>query len=208
MGTRNITAVQMGGEYKIAQYGQWDGYPEGQGKTILAFLAGEGNLDKLRAALGRVRFLDPKGQDKAFVEEYEQNAPEWSRDPDNRTPEQKRWFERYITRDLGGEILANVAMADEPEILLRNSISFAADSLFCEWGYVVDLDANTLEVFKGFNEEPLAEGERFRGAVAAEDANKEYTPIRLIAKYPLDALPTLEKLVEDCQKLEEAEEGA
>lgn len=31
MGTRNPTAVVLDGEYKLAQYGQWDGFPSGQG---------------------------------------------------------------------------------------------------------------------------------------------------------------------------------
>lgn len=38
MGTRNLTAVYLDGQYKVAQYGQWDGYPEGQGITVLTFL--------------------------------------------------------------------------------------------------------------------------------------------------------------------------
>ena len=38
MGTRNLTAVFMDGEYKVAQYGQWDGYPSGQGVDILNIL--------------------------------------------------------------------------------------------------------------------------------------------------------------------------
>lgn len=37
MGTRHLTAVFVDGEYKVAQYGQWDGYPEGQGLTCLEF---------------------------------------------------------------------------------------------------------------------------------------------------------------------------
>lgn len=28
MGTRHLTAVVIDGDYKVAQYGQWDGYPE------------------------------------------------------------------------------------------------------------------------------------------------------------------------------------
>ena len=38
MGTRNLTMVISENKTKVAQYGQWDGYPEGQGKTILKFL--------------------------------------------------------------------------------------------------------------------------------------------------------------------------
>src|SRR5574337_1233174 len=103
MGTRNLTAVMMNGEYKVAQYGQWDGYPEGQGKTILEFLSGDGNIEKLKSALQRVRFLDGDGRDKDFLAEYDKNCPEWSSDPDNRTPEQKRWFQTYVSRDLAGK---------------------------------------------------------------------------------------------------------
>ena len=58
MGTRNLTVVKYKDEYKIAQYGQWDGYPNGQGVTILSFLLKEGNIEKLKKALERVRFID------------------------------------------------------------------------------------------------------------------------------------------------------
>ena len=37
MTTRSLTAVKINGEYKIAQYGYYDGYPSGQGVTILKF---------------------------------------------------------------------------------------------------------------------------------------------------------------------------
>ena len=44
MGTRNVTMVIHKGETKVAQYGQWDGTPDGQGVTILGFLSEEGNI--------------------------------------------------------------------------------------------------------------------------------------------------------------------
>lgn len=37
MGTRGLTMVICDGETKVAQYGQWDHYPEGNGITCLEF---------------------------------------------------------------------------------------------------------------------------------------------------------------------------
>ena len=46
-------------------------------------------------------------------------------------------------------------------MLLQNTIDFAADSLFCEFVYVVDFDKNTYEIFEGFNKNFLDPNERF-----------------------------------------------
>ena len=198
MGTRNLTVVQLGGEYKIAQYGQWDGYPEGQGRTILDFLVGTGNNEKLKSALDRCRYIEPEGRDKEFLAEYNRRAPKWWDDLDNRSAEQRHWFFTYISRDLGAKILANVAYSDDEEILLKDSLNFAGDSLMCEFAYVIDLDQNTLEVFKGFNEIPLGEGERFKDVNAGEAASGKWRPVRMAAKYALSALPSIEQMVADC----------
>lgn len=37
MGTRNLTCVVLDGKYVVSSYGQWDGYPSGQGKQFLIF---------------------------------------------------------------------------------------------------------------------------------------------------------------------------
>lgn len=56
MGTRNLIVVQHGNEAKIAQYGRRNGYPEGQGITILSFLK-KVNIDEFKQAVGECRFL-------------------------------------------------------------------------------------------------------------------------------------------------------
>ena len=198
MGTRNLTAVMVNREYKVAQYGQWDGYPEGQGIKILEFLAGTGNIEKLTDSLSRCRFWDAEGRDKEFLSEYNNNAPQWSRDPDNRTPEQKRWFQTYISRDLGGDILKNITNSEDSEILLQNYIAFAGDSLSCEYAYVVDLDKGLFEVYEGFNKEPVPAGERF----ADFEYNKQtyeggrcYYPVKHRATFQLSALPSFDDFI-------------
>ena len=59
MGTRNLTAVYIDGEYKVAQYGQWDGYPEGQGLTALHFLRDEMDAEKFKTAVRNSSYIDP-----------------------------------------------------------------------------------------------------------------------------------------------------
>lgn len=210
MGTRHLIAVQLDGEYKIAQYGQWDGYPSGQGKTVIDFLSVPGNTAKLREALSKIRFLDAEGRDKEIIESYNANAPQWSNEQDKRTAEQRRWFRSYISRDLGAEILASVANSTDDEIILSNSIDFAGDSLMCEYAYVIDLDKNTLEVFKGFNHKPLDASERFFDAKTKDCSrvsSEPYYPVRLAKSYPLDVLPTVGQMEADVDP-PEAEDAA
>lgn len=207
MGTRNLTAVMAEGEYKIAQYGQWDGHPSGVGITILGFLSEAGNIDKLRAALSKVRFIDLKGRDKDFVESYNANAPKLLGDPDNRTPEQKHWFSTYSSRDIAGEILGAVSSSSDNEILLRNNIGFAGNSLFCEYAYIIDLDAEIFEVYEGFNQEKVIEG---RFISSSEDAEKSegYEPVKLIKSYKLSELPSEAAFLTDLEPDEEDEDAA
>lgn len=182
MGTRNLTAVKIDGAYKIAQYGQWDGYPSGQGVTALAFLRGmdrEAFVAKVRAAT----FITKDDTDaiNAEIKEARTKGVELM-------DEGQKYG--YFSRDRGAEILKIVADA-EPGIKLQNSIGFAGDGLFCEWAYVIDFDANTFEVFTGFGKEPLADTERFHPSKNPdqETSDSGYSPVRLVKSWPLDQLP-------------------
>lgn len=158
MGTRNLTMViNQEGETKIAQYGQWDGYPSVQGIDALEFLSIPENIEKLKNNFKKVRFLDDEGKDKEFIEEYIKNVGQWSNEPDNRTPEQIKWFSSYMSRDLGAEILYNVANSKDEEILLRDQSEFGKDTVFCEWVYVVNFNTNKFIVLNDLVSEPIKE---------------------------------------------------
>jgi hypothetical protein len=157
MGTRNLTMViNHEGETKIAQYGQWDGYPSGQGVKILEFLQNPELIERLKSNLSKVRFYEAGGRDKDFINEYQNNAPRWSNDPDNRTPQQKLWFERYISRDIAAEILVNIANSPDDEIIIDDSSSFGRDEISCEWAYVIDFQKNELRVHNDLPHNPIA----------------------------------------------------
>ena len=68
MTTRSLTAVKINGEYKIAQYGYYDGYPSGQGVTILKFLLGEMDKNKFIKKLKKLRFVINDQEERERIE--------------------------------------------------------------------------------------------------------------------------------------------
>lgn len=208
MGTRNVTAVFHEGKYKLAQYGQWDGYPEGQGATALDFLSKWtlAKMKKFKKALDRVRFVEGDEFKALWMKIGIVVADGFV------TMEQSNAFNReypYFTRDHGAKILGLV-LDSSGEVATRNEISFVADSVMCEWAYVVDLDANTFEIFKGFNKKPLGPRERFASLPVFEPERQKnnpekYYPCRRVAAYKLDDLPTERSFVKRCTPSDEDE---
>ena len=63
MGTRHLTIVKLGNKVKVAQYGQWDGYPSGQGKTIAKFLNSESfNLAQFKEEVTKLEWANNGGK--------------------------------------------------------------------------------------------------------------------------------------------------
>jgi hypothetical protein len=186
MGTRHLTIVKFGGEYKIAQYGQWDGYPEGQGVTALEFIRKivDSNLTNEFAY---------KVKNCRWITEEEVAAIEEDRNWPHKHPE--------LSRDAGAGILQMV-MDSKNGLVLVNRIDFAADSLFCEWAWLIDLDAWTFEAYKGFNQtRPLTEKDRFYFLVDKEECG--YHCIVKVAEWSIDNLPSNEDFLNTFKEDEE-----
>lgn len=200
MGTRNLTIVFMGGEYHVAQYGQWDGYPEGQGLTCLRFLRDQMNEKDFRDALSHIKYIDSDKLHRMWMD--------YGMDADGSVPISKAIQFRNafpeFSRDTGAEILTMIQNDRITSNCLEDRLTFAADSLFCEWAYVVDFDKRTFEAYKGFNQTPLAEGDRFYFLREYEDQD-EYHGIKLAVAFDLDNLPTDEEFL-DAFKVDDEED--
>jgi hypothetical protein len=132
MGTRNLTVVKnLEGTTKIAQYGQWDGYPSYSGIQALAFLRDKVNRDNLMVELQLVEFVGDEEVDKLY-KQFE--STDW---------ENKDFLNAYpgLHRDTGIGILEVVANATNTIKTVDNT-EFANDSLFCEGIYEVDFSTN------------------------------------------------------------------
>lgn len=162
MGTRHLICVVKGGDYRIAQYGQYDGHPDGRGKDVAEFVARTDMAvfsKRVSARIPRlneqkIRALFNKLGEGDFVKQYPQ-----------------------LTRSCSAEIL-DLIVNQKATALSEGDLGFAADSLFCEWVWLIDLDKKQLECFKGFNKIPLEDGQRFK--FLDKPGYNEYRAVRFV----------------------------
>ena len=189
MGTRNLTCIKKNGEYKLAKYCQWDGYLTGQGNSITEFLREPGNIEKLRDRTDSLAFITP--------EELKEKLVSVGADPESVFVKwevldafKKKFPELH--RDNGGGDILRLICESEGEFKTINDIDFAADSLFCEFAYVIDFDDNTFSWYSGFCKSPLDPNERFAFLSATADElmkdreGDHYSPVHQIGSVPLD----------------------
>ena len=198
MGTRNLTCVFYNGEYKVAQYGQWDGYPEGQGATCLKFLRDKVNWVLFTKRLDLLTYIDEElGEqlNKAFNCRNDGCG--------NACKLYGRWECLFpeTNRDTGAEILELIQNDKLTTRRVVNNLDFAAQG-DCEWCYIIDIDKNTFEVYQGWNEEPLTENDRF---YSLGKPDKNYYPVKLVRTYSLDNLPADEQFLADFKEEDEDE---
>ena len=180
MGTRNLTVVVKDAKIKVAQYGQYDGYPDYTGIGILEILredlnnlvnglencieADEGIHETMRKHVSDVTKTEIEGgwltmeQSEVFHDLY---------------PEQHR--------NTGYKILKMIADSQTP-LYLTNSFDFAAETVWCEWAYVIDLDNGEFQTYES----------RSNGSQGIFARLGENT-VKMVAAYGLDELPSDEE---------------
>lgn len=165
MGTRNLTVVKnLEGETKIAQYGQWDGYPSYSGIEALKFLRDKVNRDNLLVELQNVEFIDDQ-EVEALYQPFQ--TTDW---------ENKDFLNAYpgLHRDTGIEILSVVANSTGTIKTVDNS-EFANDTLFCEGIYEVDFSTNKFttnynDIVVEYDLDTLPTDEEYLAAFEMQDA--------------------------------------
>jgi hypothetical protein len=188
MGTRNLTMIICDGKTKVAQYGQWDGYPEGQGKTVLKFLK-KCDLNKFRERLNKVSFLTQKEIDHLWNECW---AMEISKRSNSKTNELFKRKYPELCRDTAAKVLDLIYEGKATK--LWNRSAFAKDSLWCEWVYVIDLDKVKLEIYTSYFRKPLTTKDRFYDVRYRK--NKSH-PVKILKSYSLKKLPTVKQFIKD-----------
>ena len=151
-------------------------------------------MESFKTAIDKVSFLTKEESDEINerIDKMRELIPnyEWQKDYP------------HLSRDCGGDILNRIVFKGVTKI--QNSLEFAADSIFCEWAYVIDLDTNKFEIYRGFNEEKLSENERF---YFLEDKSEgEYHPVKFVKAYNICNLPEEKEFIADLTPDDEGED--
>lgn len=121
MGTRHYqTVIDKKGVTKVAQYGQWNGYPNGQGKDILTYLK-SGNLEAYQKHLDALR--EPTKKECKVIDA----DPNW-----NKTYP-------YLSRDCGSKIHQ---MIEEGIVKFVGLMDTEEADKWCEGFYTIDFSKN------------------------------------------------------------------
>lgn len=176
MGTRGLLGFHIDGR-DIGSYNHSDSYPSGLGATTVAEIIEAIKQFGLDGVRDRVRKL-------AILEEHKKPTPEQidrlRQYADCGVSDRSLEDAYCLLHNLQGSILKIL----EAGAILENT-GFVKDSLFCEWAYFINLDAETFEVYRGFQQDLALQKGRF-----AEPAGENgYYPCTLVAEYPLNDIP-------------------
>lgn len=184
MGTRGAYGFIVDGEEKIT-YNHFDSYPFYLGisikkqinsKTIeeLTQIAKNVKLIK-RTKTGKIRSAT-QAQIKKVRDFEKENGVNLS-DFTVNTKDQKDWY--CILRN--GQGTLNLPFMIDDSLFLN-------DSLFCEWAYIANIDSGCLEIYKGFNKNPNADGRYAKNL----DSDSEYYGVVLLDEIPFELLQQMD----------------
>ena len=183
MGTRGICGFFANGELKIS-YNHFDSYPSALGNDCLEHAKwmsrSKDDLRWNKEAVKRIRLVnEDQPVTNQDITDYDQYA-----DLSVSTSSPKDWY--CLLRRLQGKTKETL----EAGIML-DAGRFPEDSVFCEWGYIINLDDEVFEIYRGFQKEPHTDGRfsHLRNFVNETYDGEVYYPIRLIEAIPFSKLP-------------------
>jgi hypothetical protein len=192
MGTRGAYGFRLEGKDKVT-YNHYDSYPDELGTHTLSYAANIG-IEKMKKIASKIVMVGSNTTPSPdLIERYKAVA-------DTKVGKMKYedWY--CLLRNTQGN-LHHYQKGIEHMI---DSHEFLADSLFCEWAYIMNLDDQQFEVYRGFNKNSNAPG---RYASSASSRSNGYVGVSFIASMPLDGLEEkhVTPLIQMLNAYEEAE---
>lgn len=193
MGTRGIYGFYKNKVDKLA-YNHWDSYPDILGKNIVDFIK-ETNIEEMNNIFDKIILVD---QNSEPTLEQIRECKKWA-DLSVSSRQLNEWY--VLLRKTQGNL--NAFKTDLKYMI--DGKDFIKESLSCEWGYIINLDTNKFEVYRGFQTEN--QDNRYKLTQNEVDRLKkeyEYYNCKLIKEFDLKNVP--EDWVKIIEKLTEGDE--
>ena len=200
MGTRGAVGFHKDGVDKIT-YNHFDSYPSGLGHDVITFIQ-DTPTDELNEIFDRIVLVKdtyPEGSVIATTVDITAGTQP--------TPEQIAEVKDILegrkndVGDIVGSMKVSTGQDEEWYCLLRDAqgdldayrqglrymidnVGFMRDSLFNEWSYILNLDTEKLEVYRGFNTQGPQEGNRYE----INQPYEEFYAVRLLATFSFDKI--------------------
>lgn len=177
MGTRGAFGFLIDGQTK-ATYNHADSYPDGLGQDVVDYIEQmiRGLPEDPVTLLAKVRALQPVPDRAPTPDEIKRLAPWTNLGVGGQSTSD--WY--CLLRDAQGDAGAMLETG-----FYNDGEAFLADSLFCEWAYIINFDKEVFEVYRGFQEVKHDKG-RYADM---ETGGEKYFPVALVASFPLTAIP-------------------
>jgi len=200
MGTRGLIGFYKDKTTK-AMYNHWDSYPNGLGRDVLRAIKGR-TTKELNDTFDRIILVveHKTRPTKEQIEECKEfNNLEVGEDIMEHSYAMKRRIDDWynLLREAQGRLDYYI---DGKLRYMIDSKDFIKDSLFCEWGYIVNLDTNELEVWRGFQKT----SNKNRYSIDKPDDSGYYS-CDIMTKFPLSDLPLEDKFVAELERIDAIE---
>ena len=182
MGTRGLYGFRKNGVDKLT-YNHWDSYPDCLGEWVVEFCKNT-SITEMNEIFDRIILVNESNEP---TEEQVNECMEFY-DGSVSTGSVREWY--CLLRETQG----NLTPYKHGLKYMIDSCDFIKDSLFCEYAYIINLDTNCLEFWRGFQDKPC-EGNRY-GTETGDNLGKYY-PCKMISYYPLDTDKTVQEIVDD-----------
>ena len=169
MGTRHIIKVKKNGKTWISQYGQWDGYPTGQGADVIGFIRDERYMHYLGGDIDRGDIIPIT--EREYSEKMDKLTEFIKDDSMLNTMIAQMFVTSVFCRDAGAKCLRIFAKPFEG----KKYAVISEPSGWEEYMYTVDFDQGILRIeeLRDTNPQSIQYAFAYLRQLSGEDVDKE-----------------------------------
>lgn len=185
MGTRGVYGLRKNKQDKTS-YNHFDSYPSGLGESIFAYIK-KHSIEEMNNLYDRLILVNETKSIMELTAIERKKLKELIEYDDKGKMKETDMY--WLLRTFQGDLCKYSEYADID--FMCNSNDFIKDSLFCEYGYIINLDTNKLEVFEGFQTKPQKTN-RY-----GCECDNGYYPCKIIKRINIEDIQNSNKTLEE-----------